>query len=285
MAKRPVFVSISRPPFFRQYDVEFTYNQGLSTAQKQRNVEAIHQAFLGFSPGKNPLEISSKSKNPLGVSLSAFNLKKYIPSLDKEISVENAYQGGKKFLCGGPYTDLYELSPKEAKRDERLKFSGPMTAYVFEGVEYPTEPRNGFYDWLYVQALLENPELGEELQGFNSFTDIEFNPNKSINCQARAAAIFVGMTKAGVLGAARDFHEFCRMITGKSSVALPTEAAQPMKTVSAPTSAVTFSEGQVVRHPTFGEGRILSVNGGTLKILFPCGEKNLGAKWVSEKCK
>ena len=126
MAKRPVYIPIPAPPFYRRIEVEFTYNQGFSAAQKRRNIEAIHRAFLRMYPDKTPLEISSKSLNPLGISLSAFNLKKQICSLKIEIPVENAYQGGKKFVCGGPYTDLYYVSPKEAKRDERLQNSGSI---------------------------------------------------------------------------------------------------------------------------------------------------------------
>ncbi len=34
---------------------------------------------------------------------------------------------------------------------------------------------------------------------YEAFTDIEFNPNKSINCQARSVAIAVGLKKAGIL--------------------------------------------------------------------------------------
>lgn len=284
MANRPVYVPISRPPFYRQVDVEFTFNAGFSAAQKQRNIKAIHQAFLRRSPDSVPLEISSKSMQPIGVDLSAFNLKKRICSLKIEIPVENAYQGGKKFLYGGPYTDLYYVSPKEAKRDERLQQSGPLRAFSFEGVDYPIEPKNGFYDWLYIQAINENEKMGKEITKYGAFTDVEFNPNKSLNCQARAAAMFVGISNAGLLDKVNDFYEFCKLITGKSDIVFNTQVVQKTETVSEPAPAVTFSEGQTIKHPTFGEGKIVSVNGDLLKILFSCGEKTLGAKWVSEKC-
>ena len=268
MANRPVYVPISRPPFFQRVDIEFTFNQGLSTTQKRKNIEAIHQSFLRRSPNSVPLEISSKSLNPLGVNLSAFNLKKRICSLKIEIPVENVYQGGKRFLCGGPYTDLYNVSPKEAKTDERLKYSGPLKAFSFEGVDYPIEPQNGFYDWIYIQAIQENKELGEEIQNYNAFTDIEFNPNKSINCQARAAAMFVGIAKAGLLDMTQDFYEFCKLITGKSNIIQKTQVIEKPKVVSELTPVVKFSEGQVIKHPTFGEGKIISINGEHLKIQF-----------------
>lgn len=285
MANRPVYVPMTRAPFYQEWNVEFTYNAGFSTAQKQRNIEAIHSAFLKRKPDAVPLEISSKSLTPLGVKLSAFNLKKHIPSLNIDIPVENAYQGGKKFKFGGPYTDLYQISPKEAKNDERLKNSGAMTAYVFEDAEYPLEPKNGFYDWIYIQALCENKEFMEEITKYNAFTDVEFNPNKSINCQARAAAIFVGIAKAGLLDQIRDFYDFCKLITGKSAVASPVQAAPVVKPMTEPAAvAVTFAEGQIIHHPAFGDGKISGINGDYLKILFDCGEKIIGAKWARENC-
>ena len=39
-------------------------------------------------------------------------------------------------------------------------------------------PKTIFYDWLYINAVLENPLLAAELLKYNAFTDIEFNPKK-----------------------------------------------------------------------------------------------------------
>ena len=55
------------------------------------------------------------------------------------------------------------------------------------------EPRTFFYDWLYVSALAGRPELVNELEHRAAFTDIEFNPKRSINCQAHSVALFQGI--------------------------------------------------------------------------------------------
>ena len=65
--------------------------------------------------------------------------------------------------------------------------------------EWPLIPRTRFYDWLYITALSQNKELSEAVINYNAFTDIEFNPRKSINCQARSAAIYVSLYRAGKL--------------------------------------------------------------------------------------
>lgn len=35
----------------------------------------------------------------------------------------------------------------------------------------------------------------KDLEVFQGFSDIVFNPNRSLNCQARAAALFVALSK------------------------------------------------------------------------------------------
>ena len=72
MANRPVYVSVPCFPFYQQIDVEFTYNAGFSVSQKQRNIKAIHETFVRRRPDSSPLEISSKSMQPLGAKVKLF---------------------------------------------------------------------------------------------------------------------------------------------------------------------------------------------------------------------
>lgn len=207
MAKQPVFTICEEAPFYKTVSVEYVFNPGFSGMQKQKNVIALHESYKRMS-GENPLEISTKSLQPEGVALSAFNLMKYVPSLERSITVECAYQGSKVFEEGGPFRDLYSKSSKEAKKDERLTTSGRVIAFNFEDEEYESFPVSCFYDWLYIRTLLENPRLSEKLLSYSSFTDIEFNPEKSINCQARAAAIFVSLSRATMLHQTEIFANF-----------------------------------------------------------------------------
>ena len=48
---------------------------------------------------------------------------------------------------------------------------------------------------LYIQALYSHKDFLKKLFKYEGFTDIEFNPNKSINCQARTCAIIVSLLK------------------------------------------------------------------------------------------
>ena len=53
----------------------------------------------------------------------------------------------------------------------------------------------------------------EQLIQYEAFTDIEFNPQKSINCQAYSVAMFVALSKRNLLDKIRDPNEFLKFYT------------------------------------------------------------------------
>jgi len=82
----------------------------------------------------------------------------------------------KSSKTGGPYTDLLSKPSKEAKRDSRLKNSGPLKCYNFSKTYWSLYPPTLFYDWLYINALSKHKKLASEITQYIAFTDIEFNP-------------------------------------------------------------------------------------------------------------
>lgn len=211
MAVRPVYIPKSSAPFYNTVNIEFKWNGGFAVSQKQKNIKAIHDGFRSIHPDGKPLEISTKSLLETGIKLSAFNLMKYVPDLDKSIPVENVYQSGKVFENGCQYTDLMLVSPKDAKRDERLKSSGKLIMFKFNGQEFPLIPESLFYNYIYINAVLENEELSHKILEFNGFTDIEFNPQKGISTQAKSAAIYVSLSNLGLLEKVREYNSFCSL--------------------------------------------------------------------------
>ena len=78
-----------------------------------------------------------------------------------------------------------------------------------EGADYPLSPATVFYDWIYLNALLPHHEWLNRLQRWAGFTDIEFNPERSLNCQARSCAVFVSLHRRGLLeSTAQNFETF-----------------------------------------------------------------------------
>ena len=215
MAIRPVFLVSDTEPYFESKLTEFQFYSGFSDTQKRKSIDSLHQAFLKNNPNKKILEISSKSENDLGVKLSAFNLIIETKS-GRKYSVESAFQASKVFQKGGPYKDLLEVSSKDAKRDERLKNSGKLVSFYIDGKKFELEPKTYFYNWLYINTLNMHQELAEQIIVYDCFTDIVFNPQKSINCQAEAAAIYVALKSKNLLDAALENKaKFLETVYGK----------------------------------------------------------------------
>lgn len=199
MAMRPVFLpKRSRTHFVLEAPVEFQWSAGLSTSQKQKSIASLHQAARQRFGVRSPLEVSSKSASPLGVALSAFNLRLQLEG-GGHATVETSFQGSKKFAQAGPFPELLAANSRDAKRDPRLRDSGPLVGFELQGERWPLTPRTAFYDWLYLKALKQNQDLAAQLLQHDLFTDIEFNPERSLNCQARSCALYVSLHQAGLL--------------------------------------------------------------------------------------
>ena len=182
MANRPAWTVTKEGILIRSFDFEWA--AGLNIKQKQKNIASLHNSIKDATGGE-ALEISTKGMMPLGNELSAFVLK-----LD-DVLLENIFQSSKRYENGGPYRDLLDVSPKEAKTDDRHKTSGKLLSFEWNGISWPLEPKTLFYDYIYVTAV--SKKFGFDsglLVQYDWFTDIEFNPEKSINCQARAAALY-----------------------------------------------------------------------------------------------
>lgn len=230
MAERPVFIpSAAGPVMVQTIYITFDWAPGVALVQKQKSVASLHSATSTRLGIDRMLEVSSKSQDDLGIALSAFNLTFVTTKQQRTLSVESAYQGSKVFERGGPYVGLYERPSKEAKTDLRLQSSGRLLGFRFFGTDWGLEPQTAFYDWLYVNALYKHPMLAEQLPNYLAFTDIEFNPKRSINCQAYSCALYVALHKRGLIEVATSSKKAFLEVVGKAIVsnARQDEITQP----------------------------------------------------------
>jgi hypothetical protein len=213
LAERPVFVPLGEGPrTVAEVPVNFTWHPGMAASQKKKNVVELHAAAAERGI-KRLLEISTKSEREVGQRLSAFNQR--LELSDGSFPLENVYQASKVFAAGGPYIDLLRVAPRDAKRDVRLIQSGHLIAFELEGERYPLNPPTAFYDWLYMRCLYPHRDWLRRLAKVDGFTDIEFNPARSLNCQARACASFVALEKRALLDdAMRSFPAFLAVQSG-----------------------------------------------------------------------
>lgn|SRR6185312_3137694 len=219
MAERPLFIPAAEgPALVGTKRVDFQWFPGMAVSQKQKSVDSLHAAaskLLGIS---KVLEVSSKSREELGVALSAFNLSFTTIKHNHTFSVECAYQGSKVFERGGPFVDIFGMTSREAKKDDRLRSSGRLTGFRFFGTDWGLEPQTAFYDWLYINALKKQSNMTEQLLEYSAFTDIEFNPERSINCQAYSVALYISLHKRCLLEEATSSKEAFLRIVGKAAI-------------------------------------------------------------------
>lgn len=207
MACRPVFIPMyCGPQLVEERTFYFTWASGFSPTQKKKNIVSLHSEARRYGIDRI-LEISSKSDCTIGQRLSAFNIKIDIDAVERPL--ESVYQGCKVFERGGPFTDVFEMMPREAKRYIKALDCGRLIEYKLQEKSYPLSPKNAFYDWLYIRSLEKHADWISRNVSYDAFTDIEFNPAKQVNCQARAFAEYLSLLWRDKLkDAAVDFEVF-----------------------------------------------------------------------------
>lgn len=236
MAKRPVFFpSDQEKGWVEHLSIDFEWYPGFSLSQKQASIDSLHHGVRKYNPGLDRiLEVSTKSRHELGRRLSAFNLKTIHPLKDNvKVDLESVFQGSKVFgEARGPYHHLYDFPARDAKRymKENGLNVGRVREFQLADEVWPNKPKTAFYNFLYLSAakaffewaysLEGDSSLEEELLGYQAFTDIEFNPDKSLNCQAESCALYVALSKAEELSNALvDRESFIAMTQRSDGVA------------------------------------------------------------------
>lgn len=178
--------------------IEFKWEPGMSTTQKTRSCINLHRAIQQYT-GLSALDISTASPQPVGVKLSAFNLKL------NGLPVEVLYQGSKVYSDGYVAHKLYTADSLTAKRLSK-EYHGNVVGFDCFGTKYPTEPKSAFYDFIYLRAVRET--FGNTvLTDATCFTDIQAKP-ELIACQARSFCEYKLMQLSGCLTCLDDFDKF-----------------------------------------------------------------------------
>ena len=206
MAYRPVFYGDAFG--YKKHMIDFEFFTGFSLSQKQKSIQSLHNSIIRNFPSRNILEVSSKSLDEIGRQASAFNLNVILKS-GKEFSVEQIFQGSKKFRRGGSQLHLIDqMTSKELKKYiGKLHQVDELVSFECFGQIFPLKPQTFFYNWLYINSLHKNQFLANQIINYDTFTDIEFNPNKSKNCQAEACSIYVYLYKSNLLDFALSSKE------------------------------------------------------------------------------
>lgn len=217
MASRTVFFVDKENLLYKDVDVIFEWFPGFAKIQKQKSIASLHENYTEIFPKYKILEVSSYSKDDLGVSLSAFNLSLKTKN-GVTISVEQAFQSSKVFKYSGTQEEAIMLPPREIKKYiGEIHKKDTLVEFNCFGNVFPLNPKTFFYNWLYINTLNKNTILQKELTKYDAFTDIAFSKNKSINSQAEACSIFVSLVRRNLLNEALSSKEsFLRIVYGTS---------------------------------------------------------------------
>ena len=193
-----------------EVEVDFKWHAGMAPSQKKKNIMELHKAAVRFKLF-NILEISSKSDIEVGRRLSAFNL--YVEINGENRPLESVYQSAKVFRSSGPFPEVSFLSPREAKKFIKNLFNEDLIYFQLGEEKYSIHPKNAFYDWLYLRAIYPHRDWILKNVHYDGYTDIEFNPNRSLNCQARAFASFFALSQRSQLDdAVSNFDVFVSLL-------------------------------------------------------------------------
>ena len=170
---------------------------------------AEHHDPAGAPADLRVLEISSRSDEPLGRSLSAMRLRAADTDDDRSLPVESVYQAAKCYGESGPDERPLPNGFDAKRRDRERRGSGPLTGFRHGGTFWPAASGSAFYDRLWIKAAgtaAANPT--RNLHDYAAFSDQFHRPGQSVACQARTAAMLVGLDRARRLGTVYDVDKW-----------------------------------------------------------------------------
>ena len=294
MAFGAVFIPTLQEPYYNFVLVEYTPSGCLGRDKTKIDSNILHEEYrLNHNVDANILEISRFAKTP-GDLLSTkyakmFYQYTYPYKHEKSVCIEAVFHGSKCFENGGPYKDIIVPSKTShsARYDKRLQSSGKLLNYHFYDRTYPAYPAtSAFFDWLYISALQGNSnicDLASVLFEYDGFTDMDFNPNTQmcVICPARVAAMYVGMTKAGVLTNPVDFSSLATLDSmmlqadirrdGDHDVPMAIAPSKEKVKVILDNPPVEVEPGDKIVHKVFGVGEAVETTDKIITIDF--GEK------------
>ena len=294
MAFGAVFIPTLQEPYYDFILIEYTPSGSLGRDKTRYDSKILQDEYRKkYNADANILEISRFANKPgdiLSTKCARIVYQYTYPyKYEKRVCIESVFHGSKCFENGGPFVDLIRpsISSHSSRYDKRLQSSGKLLNYHFYDRTYPAYPAtSAFYDWLYISALQGNSnicDLASVLFEYDGFTDMDYNPNNQmcIVCPARVAAMYVGMTKAGVLTNPVDFSSLATLDSmmlqadirrdGDHDVPMAIAPSKEKVKVILDNPPVEVEIGDKIAHKAFGVGEVVETTDKIITIDF--GEK------------
>lgn len=171
--------------------------------RQRREVDSLHERFKYYRPDFKMLEISSISREPLGVAVSAANLR------DPRGNLTEAVYLGSRVYEQGQLEHLYHASSTvEAMRITKASEHNMFSSYNWYGKAVPTNPLTLMKYWIWCDAVYNQKDLMNQIVEYDAFTNYFCNTSKDyFGTYPEAAALFVTLYRNGILDTAMDSVE------------------------------------------------------------------------------
>ncbi len=291
MAIGSVFIPTDHEPYYDWILIE--YPDGgypRADANTKMHSEAIHDEYRRqYNLDARILEISRCAETPGNLFSTKYAKMQYEFTepykRKRDVYIETVYHGSKCFEDGGAFDDIISSfkTPYSARTDKRLKINGRLIGFHYNDRIYPAYPAaSAFFDWLYIGALQRNSsicDISSLLFEYDAFTSYEFNAatQTCVVCPARVAAMYVGMTKAGVLTDPVEFQTLAMldnmmlqtdMFEGEYEVMMALAPKEKDIKVRLDHPPVEVAIGEQIIHKSLGTGTVCDISETSVKIDF-----------------
>lgn len=159
----------------------------------------LRKKIREFDNSYVPLDVSHRTDYDQGRVLNENNLKLTIGK--RSVSVRNMIKNCTIYQGNKHYDDFVETVEVDGvKKKRRTKLTRPIR-YEYQDVIFALDQEQALVDALVFDALKSHPDLVKMLKevGYNVFSDRQYSPERSSFCVADSLALYVALSKEGVL--------------------------------------------------------------------------------------
>lgn len=205
MVIRSVYSTRKDAPYYYEHCIEVSGNKKEDSTETR--VGQLHAAFKHLVEDKKVMEFSSKSDNKSVKKLLPGKLVKLVDG--QKVTVNNIFKTAERVTADGSSAGGIAVNVVNKTVVEEGSRKAPKAiGYKYDGHIFSSRPRQMFYNYLYINALLEHPDMMAELAEYDAFSDSLVASNSGNPVPAQAVAIYVSLARLGLLEKARDPEEF-----------------------------------------------------------------------------
>lgn len=205
MEVRSVYSTRKEAPYYYEHCIEVPRNKKEDVMGT--NAELLHAAFQHLVHDKKVIEFSSKSDHKSVKKLLPGKLTKVVDG--KKMTINKIFKTAERVSSDDSSANNIIVNVVNKTVVEVAARKEPKTiGYKYDGHIFSSRPRQMFYNYLYINALLEHQDRMAYLAEYDAFSDVQVASSSGNPVPAQAVAIYVSLARLGLLEKVRDPEEF-----------------------------------------------------------------------------